>query len=169
MPQQLLSHTPIYVWAILAFLVYRGVLASTDRATTMRTLCIMPAVMLVLSLQGIAGKFDLGGGVLLAWAVGAAAGAALTWMLIDGARISADRARGTVHQRGSWTPLALMLSIFVIKYSVAVVTAMHPALAQSAAFALPVCALFGCCNGIFFGRLLRQAAAYFQQPYALAA
>ena len=36
--QQLFSHTPLYVWAILAFLVYRGVLASRVREVSLRKL-----------------------------------------------------------------------------------------------------------------------------------
>ena len=31
MIQQIVSHTPVYVWALLAFLLYRGYLASRDR------------------------------------------------------------------------------------------------------------------------------------------
>lgn len=169
MLQQIVGHTPVYVWALLAFLIYRGVVASAESTVTMRNLCIIPAVMLALSLQGISGQFGTGTGVLLAWAAGAAASLALTWRLMSGSGISADRAAGTVHLRGSWVPLVLMMSIFVVKYSVTVFAVMHPALRTDAAFALPVCVLFGCFNGIFFGRLLRYAAVYFQQPAALAA
>jgi hypothetical protein len=58
---QLLSHTPLYVWAILAFLVYRGTAAMRDREVEFRKLCIIPLVMLGLSLQDMSAKFGLDG------------------------------------------------------------------------------------------------------------
>ena len=169
MLQQIISHTPLYVWALLAFLMYRGYLASKDRETTLRNLAIIPGVMLVLSLQGMVGKFGFSDTALLAWAAGAIASTALTWSLVDAGRMTADRGKGTLHQRGSWIPLVLMMSIFVIKYTVAIVSAMHPALNESRTFMLAICVLFGLCNGIFFGRLLRCASVYFQQPAVMGA
>jgi len=169
MLQQIISHTPLYVWALLAFLMYRGYLASKDREATLRNLAIIPGVMLVLSIQGILGKFGGSDVALVAWAAGAIASTALTWTLVDASRITADRSKGTLHQRGSWIPLMLMLSIFVVKYAVAIVSAMHPELNDSGTFMFAVCILFGLFNGIFFGRLLRCAAVYFQQPAVMGA
>ena len=65
---QILTRTPLYVWAILAFLVYRGMAAMRDRDVEVRKLVMIPAVMLVLSLQDISTKFGLGGWALAAWA-----------------------------------------------------------------------------------------------------
>ncbi|MBJ7309942.1 hypothetical protein H7U20_06995 [Rugamonas sp. CCM 8940] len=160
MLQQIISHTPIYVWAILGFLVYRGVAASQDRTVTLRSLFIIPAVMLGLSLQDIANRFGLHGAPLAAWIIGAALSTGLTWQLIDGKRINVNRAEGSVTVRGSWLPLALMMAIFCAKYAVAIAFAMSPALRQEALFAVTVCATFGLFNGVFLGRLLGHLAAY---------
>jgi hypothetical protein len=81
MLQQILIHTPGYVWAILAFLIYRGLIACTDREVEFSKLFIIPSVMLLLSVQDLAGKFGLGGVTLAAWAAGAMASAFLTWKL----------------------------------------------------------------------------------------
>jgi hypothetical protein len=67
MLQQILSHTPAYVWAILAFLVYRGVIASLDREVALKKLFIIPAVMLALSLHDLAGKFGFTSLSVPAW------------------------------------------------------------------------------------------------------
>jgi hypothetical protein len=159
MLQQIVSHTPVYVWAILAFLVYRGVAASADRVTSYRSLFIFPALMLALGLQSIASGFGLDGWPGASWLVGAVLGSWLAWTLSGEIAITADRAAGTILQRGSWLPLALMLTIFCSKYAVAVACAMHSELRQSQAFALPVCLLFGLFNGIFIGRAMRGVAA----------
>lgn len=164
MMQQIISHTPLYVWAVLALLVYRGLLASRDREISLQKLWIMPVVMLGLSLSSMNGNGVLGGGVWGVWAVGLLAGAALAWKLDGGDRIVVNRAAGTVFQRGSWLPLALMVAIFVAKYAVAVVTAMHPETRHSFPFMLAVTSGFGLFSGMFIGRAARCVAAWLRQP-----
>ncbi|NRR32078.1 hypothetical protein HSX11_18035 [Oxalobacteraceae bacterium] len=145
---------------MLAFLIYRGVVASQDREMTLRQIAIIPAVMLALSLQDIAAKFGLGGLSVATWLAGATIGAALTWLVSGKSRATPGSAPGTVIQAGSWTPLALMMAIFFTKYTVAVALSLHPELARSVAFSAGVCALFGIFNGIFFGRMLRPLNAF---------
>jgi len=154
MPIQILTHTPIYVWAILAFLIHRGVAAMRERELGMRKLCIIPAVMLVLSLQDIAAKFGLAGLAPAAWAAGATIALGLTWRL-GGSRIASGAAPGTVRVRGSRAPLALMMALFCTKYATSVWLAIQPHAHQDAPFVATVCILFGAFNGYFLGRLAR--------------
>lgn len=155
----ILSHTPLYVWAILAFLVYRGLAAMRDREMAVRKLCIIPAVMLILSLQDIVAKFGFEGLAPLAWAAGAVASMALTWFL-GGSRIAAASAPGSVRVRGSRAPLAMMLAVFCTKYAASVWLATHPQARQAAPFVATVCVLFGAFNGYFLGRLARDLWAW---------
>ncbi|MCD2518070.1 hypothetical protein LQ564_17300 [Massilia sp. G4R7] len=155
---QILTHTPVYVWAILAFLVYRGVLASRDRELTFGRMLVIPVLMLALALQAIASQFGLASLAMLAWTVGAGA-IALQRMRFGSSRAGAGAAPGTVRIRGSWAPLALMLAIFTIKYVVAVALAIQPALADQPAFALAACGLLGLCNGSFLGQLAADIVA----------
>jgi hypothetical protein len=161
MLQQVLTHTPTYVWAILGFLVYRGVAASKDRVVTYRSVFIIPGVMLVLGMNSVENGFGLGTPAGAAWLAGALAGVALAWTWAggDGTR-AVDHAAGTVTQRGSWLPLALMMAVFCCKYVVGAALAMQPALSGDMRFAVPACVAFGLFNGIFLGRLLRTVAAW---------
>lgn len=168
MIQQIVSHTPTYVWALLAFLTYRGFLASQDRETSLLKVALIPLVMLGLAVSGIRGDGALGEGVWAVWALGAAVSAGLIWQLSTRA-IEVNRAAGTILQRGSWMPLGLMLAIFATKYTVAVVSVMHPELPHSLPFALSVTLLYGVFNGLFLGRLARYTAAWLRQPAAVAA
>ena len=161
MLQQILSHTPAYVWAILAFLVYRGVVASTDREVTINKLFIIPAVMLVLSLHDLAVKFGLGGMIMAAWTVGAVLSGGLAWRL-SAARVVAGAQAGRVRLRGSWLPLVLMMAVFCTKYIAAVLLAMNPAVHRNAMFVVLVCSVFGVLNGIFLGLLARDLTALHQ-------
>ena len=154
MLMQILTHTPVYVWAILAFLVFRGVAAMREREMEMKKLFIIPIVMLVLSLQDIAHKFGLDGLPLAAWLVGAGAAAGTVYWL-GKVRVSAGSSANTVIVRGSYAPLASMMAIFTTKYVTAVAMAVQPQLAHNASFAIAICLLFGCFNGYFGGRLAR--------------
>lgn len=165
---QILSHTPIYVWALLAFLVYRGFLASQDCYLSLTKMAVIPVVMLVLALTSINTRSVLGEAAWAAWG----AGAALAVVLIltrSKSDIVIDRANGAIFQRGSWAPLALMLAIFLTKYMVGVLSVMQPQLVNGLPFALGVSTLYGLFNGIFIGRLARNAAAWLRQPAAVAA
>ena len=168
MIQQLISQTPTYVWALLAFLIYRGYQASLNSETTLRRIAIIPLVMLGLALQGMNTAGPLGEGVWLIWALGAAASTLAIWTFST-QEIIVNRAAGTIVQRGSWMPLCLMLAIFTTKYTVAVVSAMHPELVHNLPFATGVSLLYGLFNGLFLGRLARYSAAWMRSPEPVAA
>jgi len=163
MLQQIVSHTPVYVWGILGFLVYRGMIASRDRSLAVREVFILPVVMLLLGLQSTANGFGLELPTGAAWLAGLAAGIACMWRRA-GNGMALDRPAGTVQLRGSWLPMVLMMTIFVGKFAVALALASLPALRSNLAFALPVCAAFGALSGAFMARPLRIAAALRAAP-----
>ncbi|MBP0600414.1 hypothetical protein J8I26_20050 [Herbaspirillum sp. LeCh32-8] len=151
----ILSHTPLWVWPLLAFLIYRGWQASRDRETGLVKTLALPLVMLALSLSGLFGTFEthplnalLGAGALLVSAL-------LSFGSRAARAIRVDAASRRIVQRGSWQPLLLTLSIFAVKYAAAVTLALHPQLAAQAWFALPQALLYGAFAGVFAGRLLR--------------
>lgn len=160
MLQQIIANTPIWVWALLAFLIYRGILASADREVPLKRLLIIPAVMLALSVQGIVSTFGITPASTLSWLPFIAIGAVLAWALFRRDSILALPGKGAVFQRGSWMPLVLMMGIFLTKYAVGVTLAMQPYHAQELLFAVGVCALYGLFNGVFIGQVLRVFSIY---------
>ncbi len=149
----LLTHTPAYVWLILALVVTRGVIALRERETTLRKLFIIPGIMLPVALLDIARKFGLDGLPLSAWGLAVAATMWVMWSR-GGSRIAMGTAPGRVRVGGSVMPLLLMLLIFMVKYATTVMLVTAPALLHSAAVTGVACALMGAANGWFFGRLL---------------
>ncbi|MFZ6768404.1 DUF6622 family protein [Undibacterium sp. Di26W] len=162
MLNQIISNTPIYVWAILGFLAFRGIKSSVDRELKVRTIVIIPIVMLALSVQGILSGFGADPVVLAAWLATMLLGAAISWSLVSdkNVRILADK--GTVFYRGSWAPLIMMMAIFVMKYIVNVALHVNPALHTNMPFAVISTALFGLFNGLFLGKMLRVLILYKQ-------
>jgi len=151
---QILSHTPLYVWAILAFLVWRGVAEMREREIAVSRMAVLPLVMLVLSLHDIVLKFGLAPASLGAWFGGCLAVALPAWKLGDN-RIAAVTAPGRVLVRGSVLPLFVMVAIFGTKYATSVMLALQPAATQQVELA--ICGLYGVFSGWFIGRLLRVA------------
>ena len=152
MPIQILSHTPVYVWTILAFLVWRGVAEMREREIARLRMFVLPLVMLILSLHDIARKFGFEATALSAWTTAFAAAGLLAWRF-GRVRVAPGSAPGRVRVGGSMIPLVLMLAIFAVKYATSVVLAVRPELAGQ--LAAGVCAMFGVFNGYFLGRLLR--------------
>jgi hypothetical protein len=158
MLQQILIHTPVYVWAILAILVWRGIAALREREMTLRNLFIVPLVMLALSLQDVLMKFGSNAMPLAIWAGVAISTALLVWKF-SRSRTAPGTTAGSVIVRGSWVPLAMMMAVFFTKYAASVLLAVVPHARQDLLFAASVCALFGVFNGSFLGRLARDVAS----------
>jgi lysylphosphatidylglycerol synthetase-like protein (DUF2156 family) len=166
---QIILNTPPWVWALLAFLIYRGIRSASDRDIRFGRVFIIPLVMLGLSLHGIALSFGAGVAVMLTWLAFAIVAGLLAWHFSGRRAIVAHPDRGMIFQPGSWTPLMLMMGIFFTKYVVAVMLLRHPDYAQHAGFVFTICALYGMFNGIFIGNLLRVIAIYRQATAALSA
>lgn len=151
----IVSHTPLWVWPLLAFLLYRGWQAARDRETPILKALALPVVMLGLSLSGLLGTFHAHPGNALLGAAALLLSALLSFNSRAARAIRLDAGARRLLQRGSWQPLLLTVGIFTVKYAAAVTQAMHPQLAAQAWFALPQAALYGAFSGVFAGRLLR--------------
>lgn len=151
--QQILSHTPIWVWVLLAVLFVRGLKMTVDRDTSTRALVLLPLLMLAWSLSGLIGQADQHPGVLLVWL----AGAALT--LGCAARFGRPDAmqwlgQGQVRVRGSWLPLTVMMVIFCVQYLKNMLFAIQPELRSALVFNAVVALISGLLNGLLLARLL---------------
>ncbi|MFZ6649258.1 DUF6622 family protein [Undibacterium sp. TJN25] len=167
MLQQIIIHTPLWVWAILAFLMYRGFIASRDRELSLKTVSVIPLVMLALSMQGIAGTFGFNLLSMGTWLAGLLAGGAISWSLVNDRNVRILPEKSAVFYRGSWGAMALMMAIFLTKYCVGVMIAINGQLRSETGFAAAVCLAYGLFNGLFLGKLLRVLTMYKQQADAV--
>ena len=152
---QILAHTPRWVFALFALLVWLGARQMVAGSVSLTRVTLMPVAMTGLSFYGMLSTFGDSPAALLGWA-GAATAMLLTvqrWPLPAAARYAP--ATRTFHLPGSAVPLALFMGIFFTKYAVGVLVAMHPALPRHAGFALGIGLLYGAFSGIFAARALR--------------
>lgn len=150
----ILRHTPVWVWGLLAGLIALGLTQAVPRRVGRTRAALLPLAMLGWSLANAALRFDSGlvALALPAWALGAAASSAIVAQLPlpQGTRWAAHH----LHVAGSWLPMALILAMFTLGYALGVTLALHPALRADAALAGGASLAFGGFSGIFAGRAL---------------
>jgi hypothetical protein len=149
-PVQILSHTPFYVWALLALLVALGLSARRSRELPPWRVALLPMVFFLWGASGLVQRLAVAPGLALFWAPAALIGLALAWL---GRRRTwrIDPDTRLVRLGGSWQPLIRNLAIFAAKYALAVSVVLMPDARPEIATADT--ALSGLMAGYFLGRL----------------
>ena len=148
----IMSNVPVWVWVLLVALVALGLIQTRTRQMSTARAFLLPLGLTVLSLSGVVSNFGAKLTPLCAWLIATVAAllAAKAFGAWRGASWSAATSRFKVP--GSWLPLVLILSIFVVKFYVGVNVAMHPELRTDTQFALIVCLIYGVFSGVFLAR-----------------
>ncbi len=163
---QVLEHTPAWVWLLLFALLYLGFAQMRTRRVSRARLYALPIAMLAWSLASLFATFGDSAPAAGAWLAGVLGAYALNGYLRTPKAVSysAQERRYTIP--GSPLPLALMLSIFVLRYAVSAAISLDPALRAASAFAFVAGLGYGFFSGLFFARALHAARAADQQPDA---
>ncbi len=123
---QIVANTPLWVWPLMALVVWLGVLGLRPRVLPLWRLAVLPAVGLILSFLGI-GQATQPALALVAWL--AALGIALPLGVLLGRRRTVRRLDdGRLEIAGGWFMLIFGISIFAVRYTLGVVFGMAPAL-----------------------------------------
>jgi len=152
---QILKGTPTWVFVLFVALLAIGFLQTRTRTVGMGRLAILPAAFIAFSLFGVISAFGTQSVYLIAWAVGIGASVLLGRMLKQPSGTRWDASSGAFHVPGSWTPLALMMTVFFARYAIAVSMAMNPGLAREAVFAAGASLAYGLLSGGFLARAMR--------------
>jgi hypothetical protein len=153
-----LKHTPVWVWGLLAGLVALGLIQTRLRHASWLRVALLPVTMTALSIWGNSSAFGaspLFGTVMLVWLAAAVLLLAAVASTAAPRGAAYDAASRSYRIPGSWTPMALIVAIFLVKYVVGVDLAMQPALAHDSQYTLIVATLYGAFSGIFIGRAAR--------------
>ncbi len=151
---QILSHTPLWVWALLAALLGLGLWQRRARRVRRGQLLALPLALLGLGLWSMAPGFVAQPVAAVLW-LGAIAGATAL-----GLRLPRPAAARWLHQEarfflpGSWVPLLLIVAIFCLRYGAGVGQGLHPEWRGMATVQWPLALLFGSLSGLFLGRAL---------------
>jgi hypothetical protein len=145
---RILANTPVWVFALLAYLIWQGCQSLRPITQPIWRMLIVPLVFFLMGMSRLVTAPNNGLEPLLAWFAAALLFASLA--LYHGPRLLAvDRTNGQVTRPGSATPLVRNLTVFVLQYGVAVATAMK--LEPRAAVAIIGHAVSGASAGYFSG------------------
>ena len=145
---RILVNTPLWVFALLAYLIWQGWQAWRPRTQPIWRMLIVPLVFLLMGLSRLVLARGNGLEPLLTWFVTAILFASLA--LFRGPQfLAVDKARGEVTRPGSAGPLIRNITVFSLQYAVAVATAVK--LEPHAAVAIIGHAVSGASAGYFSG------------------
>ena len=159
---QILIHTPIWAFVLLAYLVWAGIKAMRPRTTTIWRSLIVPAVFIVWGLSRLLSRQQDVMWPLIAWL--AAATVLLVAGLLTARPLELDHTTGEIKRPGSVVPLIRNVTVFALQYTVAVIAAVDPHDATTAAIAGRV--ISGGTTGYFLGRTIALLRQYFRQRKA---
>lgn len=151
---EIVRHTPLWVWLLLAALLALGLSQRRGRFVQPARLLILPLVLLGLGLSSMAAAFSALPLVGVAWVAALLMSLTLALRLKPPAGTHWDAAAGRLFLAGSWMPLFIILVIFTLRYTTAVSLALHPAWRTDLAVQLPLALAFGSLSGLFLGRTL---------------
>ncbi|MDB5818101.1 MAG: hypothetical protein JWQ11_1741 [Rhizobacter sp.] len=152
---EIIKHTPLWAWAILALLIWLGSRQLGDHQVGRQRVLLQPFALACFSLWGAASVFGPHMAVFAAWAVGVAAAFALNLLLRLPRRVRYDVDAARFHIGGSPWPLVLMMTVFAVRYAVVMTLVFHQALAGDALFASAACAVYGLLSGLVAARARR--------------
>ena len=148
------SHTPLWVWAMLAALVALGLRQARAHVLTRSRLLLQPLALGGLSVVSAASAFGLQPATAAGWLLGAAAGVLSNrWLgLPRQVQVLPD---GRFAIGASWAPMGLLMLVFWLRYALAVALATQPLLRADPAFVLLASAAYGLACGLFGARAVR--------------
>lgn len=148
----ILRHTPIWVWGLLAALLALGLSQTRQRSVARGRLLALPLALLALGLWSTSSSFAALPLAAGAWLAALAASFQAARRLPPPAGARWDAASERLHLPGSWLPLGLIVTIFTLRYSATVALILHPAWRGDPMLLLPLAALYGGLGGLFLGR-----------------
>jgi hypothetical protein len=160
----IVTHTPIWVWALFARVFFLGYQRTKDRTVALWRMLLLPLVMLVLSVSGWIGS---GLAVLPAILVGFAIGGVIGWLMErDGAtRRLPD---GQALLRGEWWSLLQVGAIVLFKYVTTVMAVMNPALGGDSVWHMGTAFISAILSAMLIGRVAARLRVYFTSAPVLA-
>lgn len=153
----ILAHTPLWVWALFAFVLYMSWQRTKDRIVPLWRLLLLPAVLMVLN---ITGWMTDGLGSLPAIALGFVAGGTLGWLLVREG--SARRVKGNkLWLRGDWWSFIQIVFILGFRYATTVAGIINPAFAADPVWHPLTLLVSSALTGLFLGRLGARLRVFF--------
>jgi len=124
---QIVVNTPLWVWPLMLFVLWLGWYGLQPRTMPPVRLAILPPVGLATSLAGIAQSLQPGL-ALAGWAAALAMALPLGWAIGTRRAVHLRPQDGRLEVAGGWFALSFGVSIFVVRYTLGVLSGVLPGL-----------------------------------------
>lgn len=119
MLKEIISHTPVFVWPLLAYLIWGGWKSRKTHVVPLKALFIMPAIMFIWSIYANRDNPFL-------WSLSITIGFWLGSTTVGRLPLRFDKQNHLIEIPGNWTPMILSLSIFSLRYILGTTYGLHP-------------------------------------------
>lgn len=150
--QTVLARVPVFVWPVLAFVVWRAMRYARARVATLRSVAAAPTIIGLLSLGFTLLRIGTTISAPLVWVACYAIGCALGWLSVHRQTIAADHANRRLTLPADWSFPPLLLLFFGVRFWVGWRVATQPGIERHLAFALTEIAISASIAGIFGGK-----------------
>lgn len=162
---EIVSHTPLWVFAIFAYMLMRTLRATKERTASIAGLLAIPVLFVLWGVSGLFTRHHVTVPIVAIWLALAAFGAALTGWIGRPTVLEVDRDNGRLRLAGSWGPFFRVMFVFTAKYTLGVLMAIRPDIGKPLAFADAAVSGFSAGYFLFFAiALYRAYAAPFSLP-----
>ena len=153
------AHTPIFVWPLIAVVLFLGARNLWTRERPLSQMFILPAVLVVFAIYNLAASradpiLPIG-----AFVVSFAIGIGVGWNLVP-KKIVVLNERGALRVPGSVAPLLVVIAIVILRYAIGYTYGRWPEMRGDAALALEFSATGALLAGIVWGRILHFTQIY---------
>lgn len=155
---KMLSQTPTWVFGLFVALLALGWTQARTRRVGRILAFALPAGMIAISVAGLQSSFGIRIEPLAAWATGLVLAACVGYAKFRDRRVDYDVAAERFVVPGSWMPLAIIMSIFLVKYAYAVLRAFDAGVISSPFFVAALSGVYGVLSGYFAARALNLVA-----------
>lgn len=134
---KIITGTPLYVWPLLAYVIFIGIKASKKNVIPLNVLLIAPALFATWYFYSIIKRYGAKFFVLSIALSSMFIGIFVGCLVMHQTKMRFDKIKKYVELPGSWITFVLLMSLFSIKYFLGVTNALMPELARSWILLMP--------------------------------
>jgi hypothetical protein len=127
----IITEIPIWVWPLFFILLLGGLKARKTSTVPLTMLLLIPSVFFTWGLFSFYGTHACHLISILLWLLSLALGFCVGFIHMQKLDLRFDKQQKKVQLPGSWIPLILSMAIFTTKFTLGMLTAMHPNLIGS--------------------------------------
>ncbi|PHM39317.1 membrane protein [Xenorhabdus mauleonii] len=151
----IIKDTPVWVWALLVFLVMRGIKALSDREMRTERLFLLPMIFLIWGVHSVITETYFSNVALMMFGIGLILGIAIGWLMWKSQpRLKSKPDSNLIIRPGTPLTLVLILVTFASKFIMTAMLSINPTLVHSLHYNLFFGLFSGILDGVLWGGML---------------